>query len=477
VLKLVPLNFAMRQSTHNGDRTLEIARIIGTEQNVASLQTHLKEIIDGAAFKGSHRSGQFLKYIVDQAIAGRFEALRERAIGIELFGRSPSYDTGEDAIVRVTASEVRKRLLQHYGASGPGSEFRISLPAGSYVPEIIRTPHYGEKAEANGTIAEPGVASPIVLEPPVSSPLNLPDPTARPHNLPTDVTSRLSNKWALFAVACLVLNIALWGIFVLVSRPTRAPSARILPWAAFFHTDRPTILVTSDPNIAEIQGLTKTTVSASDYANQRYLPLVGSVSPEILHFSRDILRGDKAANVDTPIIANVAELGRENSAKISVRPARDLRLSDLDTESNFIFLGSPRSNPWTGLFSDQLDFRFQLDGTSQQEIIENARPRSGESASYIATAKGYETGESFATISFLANPDHVGQLLLLGGVNAEGTKAAGELVTNTQALSTVLTQCGIRSSLPTQHFQLLLRVNVMAGSPRNFEVLACHVLR
>jgi hypothetical protein len=474
--KIGTAEFAMRQSPHNGDRTLEIARIIGTEQNAAALQSHLKEIIDGAAFKGSHRSGQFLKYIVDQAIAGRFEALRERAIGIELFGRSPSYDTGEDAIVRVTASEVRKRLLQHYGASGPGSEFRISLPAGSYVPEIIRTPHYAEKAGTNGTIADASVVPPVVLEPPVS-PLNLPDRAAKPDNVPTDVTSKLRNKWALFAAACLVLNIALWGIFVFVSRPTRAPSARILPWAAFFHTDRPTVLVTSDPNIAEIQGLTKTTVSASDYANQRYLPPVGSVSPEILHFSRDILRGDKAANVDTPIIASVAELGRENSAKISVRPARDLRLSDLDTESDFIFLGSPRSNPWTGLFSDQLDFRFQLDSTSQQEFIANARPRSGESAMYVATAKGYETGESFATISFLANPNHVGQLLLLGGVNAEGTKAAGQLVTNTQALSTALAQCGIRSSLPAQHFQLLLRVNVMAGSPRNFEVLACHVLR
>jgi hypothetical protein len=476
VLESVPLNLAMRQSTHDGDRTLEIARIIGTEQNVASLQSHLREIIDGAAFKGSHRSGQFLKYIVDQAIAGRFEALRERAIGIELFGRSPSYDTGEDAIVRVTASEVRKRLLQHYGASGPGSEFRISLPAGSYVPEIIRNPHYAEKAGANGTIAEPSVASSIV-EPPVSSPLRLPDPAAKPDNVRTRATIKLKNKWALFATACLVLNLALWGIFVSVSRPTPAPSARILPWAAFFHTDHPTVLVTSDPNIAEIQGLTKTTVSASDYANQRYLPPVGSVSPEILHFSRDILRGDKAANVDTPIIASVAELGKESSAKISVRPARDLRLSDLDTESNFIFLGSPKSNPWTGLFSDQLDFRFELDDTSKQEIIENARPRSGESARYIATAKGYETGESFATISFLANPNHGGQLLLLGGVNAEGTKAAGQLVTNTQALSTALIQCGIRSSLPAQHFQLLLRVNVMAGSPRNFDVLACHVLR
>jgi hypothetical protein len=466
----------MRQSTHNGDRTLEIARIVGTEQNVTSLQNHLKEIIDGAAFKGSHRSAQFLKYIVEQAIAGRFEALRERAIGIELFSRSPTYDTGEDAIVRVTASEVRKRLLQHYGGSGPGSEFRISLPAGSYIPEIVRNPHYGQKGGANG--AEPGAASPIVLPmaPPVSSPLNLPDSAGKPDTVPAKVTSKLRSKWALFAAACVVLNIALWGVFVLAFRQTRPSSARTLPWAAFFRTDHPTVVVTSDQNIAEIQGLTRTTVSASDYANQRYLPPVGSVSPEILHFSHDILRGDKAANVDTPIVASVAELGRENSAKISVRPARDLRLSDLDTESNFIFLGSPRSDPWTGLFSDQLDFRFQVDSTSQQEVIENSAPRPGESARYIATAKGYETGESFAIISFLANPNHGGQLLLLGGVNAEGTKAAGELVTNSQALSTALMRCGIHSSLPTQHFQLLLRVNVMAGSPRNFEVLACHVL-
>ena len=57
-------------------------------------------------------------------------------IGLELFERSPAYDTGEDAIVRVTASDVRKRLLQHYGKYGAASEFRISLPLGSYIPEI-----------------------------------------------------------------------------------------------------------------------------------------------------------------------------------------------------------------------------------------------------------------------------------------------------------------------------------------------------
>src|ERR1700721_4313723 len=96
-------------------RTSEIGKILETESDIELFQQHLKEVIEGAAFKGSHRSGQFLQYIVDQAIAGHFESLKERVIGVELFGRSPSYDTGDDAIVRVTASDVRKRLLQHYG--------------------------------------------------------------------------------------------------------------------------------------------------------------------------------------------------------------------------------------------------------------------------------------------------------------------------------------------------------------------------
>src|SRR6201985_322519 len=119
-------------------RTSEIGKILETEQDIELFQQHLKEVIEGAAFKASQRSGQFLKYIVDQAIAGHFESLKERVIGIELFGRSPTYDTGEDAIVRVTASDVRKRLLQHYGKEGANSEFRISLPLGAYIPEIAR---------------------------------------------------------------------------------------------------------------------------------------------------------------------------------------------------------------------------------------------------------------------------------------------------------------------------------------------------
>ena len=99
----------MQLPSTTDSRIAEFARLIGNKGDVASLQQHLKEVIEGDVFKGSHRSGQFLQYIIDQAIAGHFDSLKERVIGMELFGRSASYDTGDDAIVRVTASDVRKR--------------------------------------------------------------------------------------------------------------------------------------------------------------------------------------------------------------------------------------------------------------------------------------------------------------------------------------------------------------------------------
>lgn len=447
-------------------RTDAIAKLVETKEDLQGFQRHLKEVIDGTAFKGSQRSGQFLKYIVEQALAGHFDSLKERSIGVELFGRPASYDTGEDAIVRVTASDVRKRLLQHYGSYGTASEFRISLPPGSYIPEIIRDELY------TATNAFPDIAAPGQPAEAPEAPLPLPVVT----NAAEPQTNKgASKRWYLFAILLVGLNLGLWSIFGF-HFATGGISASTLPWSALFHSERTNFLVTCDPNIAEIQGLTGSSVSVSDYANQQYLPVPNPLSPELTRVARDILRGDKAANVDTQIIANVAQLAQANASKITVRAARDLRLSDMDTDNNFIFLGSPRTDPWTNLFHDQLDFRFAYDTATHQEIIQNAHPRPGESAEYIPTAKGFATGQSFATISFVRNPTHSGYVLILAGANAEGTKAAGELMTNPQTLTAALKNCGIHSANPVRSFQILLRLSTMAGSPTNFDVLACHVL-
>jgi len=447
-------------------RSTEIAKVIETEEDLKEFQQHLKEIVDGSAFRGSQRSGQFLKYIAEQAISGHFDALKERSIGVELFGRVPTYDTGEDAIVRVTASDVRRRLLQHYGSQGTTSTFRIGLPTGSYIPEITRDSFIREKNSSQ-------IAAPIGLEKalqvsPILSPIENGEIARLFH--------RAEVRWSFFAGLLVVLNLALWLIFGGHMSLKNGAFPATLPWSAIFRLPHTTSLVTCDPNIAEIQGITGVSISASEYANQQYLPQPGTLSPDVMNIVHGTMRGDKTANVDTLIVASIAALAQANADKISVRPARELRLADLDTDNNFIFLGSPRSNPWTTLFSDRLDFRIVFDKASHQEIILNMHPHAGEPGTYVPTAKGFATGDSFATISFLQNPNHAGQILMLAGANAEGTKAAGELITDLKSLSSALGHCGIHSPDPVQHFQILLRLRTMAGSPTNFDVESCHLL-
>ncbi len=453
----------MNSTAQSHPRTVKIAE---TPAEIAFVRQHLQEVLASTAFRGSHRSAQFLKHIVEQSIAGNFESLKERSIGIELFGRAPSYDTGEDAIVRVTASDVRKRLLQHYGTHGTNSEARFVLPLGSYVPEIRRDFHGPENLDRPAV----GPAEPVVTIAPQKAVAG-----AQIVPLPLPITKpRRALKWAALGILMVGLNVSVWGLFWRHSLAKRTESVSILPWSTLFHNAGSIEVVTSDPNIEKIERLSGEPISLSDYANQQYIPNPGALSPEIVRFCKDFLRGDLAPAVDIAVVARIAALAQTSSSKIDVQGARDIRLSEVYTDDNFIFLGSPRSNRWAGLFTNQLDFRFDLN--AGQEIIRNVHPRSDEKSVYVPTAGGYATGQSFATISFLPNPGKNGHVLLLAGANGEGTRAAGELITNGQRLSTELQNCGITPTGPVKYFQLLLGLNTMAGSPSDVQVIACHIL-
>ena len=141
--------------------------------------------------------------------------------------------------------------------------------------------------------------------------------------------------------------------------------------------------------MVELEELTGHQISASDYANRQYLPDPNTLSPEVTRAYNVILRdGVSAAAVDPPITMEIAALGQNLAKKLRVGSARNLRMPDLQTDDNFVFLGSPRSNPWTSLFSDQLDFRFVFNKDALQEIIHNYRPRANELTEYLPTALG-----------------------------------------------------------------------------------------
>ena len=279
------------------------------------------------------------------------------------------------------------------------------------------------------------------------------------------------------AIVLLVFDVLLGSFFLYRSSRVQAGGIPLLPWSALFNSPHPTHLITSDPNIVSVQEITGSEISISDYANRKYIPEPNNLSPEVLRLCHIILWGDNsAAAIDPPIAVRIAALAQSASKKIDARAARSIQLSDLKTDDNFIFLGSPRSDPWSSLFSDQLDFRFEFDKTSGEEILRNVHPRANEQRTYVPTAAGWATGRSYAIVAFVQNPDQNGPVLLLAGADGEGTEAAGKLVTDLPRLSTALNRCGIRSGRSLQHFEMLLQLSTMAGSPNEVDVVACHLL-
>lgn len=450
-------------------REAEIAKIVESPEEVEALRQHVREITESKAFKGSHRSAQFLSFIFEQAILCRFDSLKERVIGIELFGRSPTYDTGEDAIVRVTASDVRRRLQQYHGENGRSSRFYVSLPLGSYVPEITRRgqvePDPAPGSDSSGADLSPAStnAGTVAVD-------------AQSLAIPATSKAGFTRFWIVFAVLLLLLNVSVWAIFWVRPPKTQPATVSDLPWSAFFNSAHVTHLITSDPNIVTVQEITGAELSVSDYANRKYIPEPNKLSPEVLSSIHLILWGDNsAAAIDPPIALRIAALAQSGSIRIDARAARGIQLSDLKSDDNFIFLGSPRSNPWSALFSNYLDFRFVFDHASRQEVIQNVHPQPHELPIYVPTAQGWATGQSYAIIAFIQNPDQNGQILLLAGANGEGTEAAGRLATDPPRLAAALARCEIRSG-KLQHFEMLLGLHTMAGSPNEVNVIACHVL-
>ena len=99
------------------------------------VREQLGRILSSALFRNSKRFPVFLRYTVEHALNSA-EPLKERTIGHEAFARDPAYDTAQDPVVRMTAAEVRKRLVQYYQRPEHSREIVIAYQSGSYVPEF-----------------------------------------------------------------------------------------------------------------------------------------------------------------------------------------------------------------------------------------------------------------------------------------------------------------------------------------------------
>jgi hypothetical protein len=120
------------EETHNTFMTAASPPSVELQEQRAEL----KSVLESGAFVRAPKLAQLLSYLCERLFEGKAGEIKEYSIGIEVFGRSQSYDQNSDSIVRVEANRLRKRLAEFYGSDGASHRLKITIPVGQYVPEF-----------------------------------------------------------------------------------------------------------------------------------------------------------------------------------------------------------------------------------------------------------------------------------------------------------------------------------------------------
>lgn len=96
----------------------------------------LENLLQSPQFKASERNRRFLRFVVEETIAGRAGRIKAFTIAVDVFGRGADFDGAVDPIVRIAAGQLRKSLRDYYTGAGRHDPVEIGLPLGAYVPSF-----------------------------------------------------------------------------------------------------------------------------------------------------------------------------------------------------------------------------------------------------------------------------------------------------------------------------------------------------
>ncbi len=101
-----------------------------------TIQDQLERILQTQDFRSSERLSDFLRFIVEETLAGRADRINQRTVAVNGLGYPANFDPQTNPGVRVHASLLRRALERYYLTLGLEDPMRIYIPKGSYIPEF-----------------------------------------------------------------------------------------------------------------------------------------------------------------------------------------------------------------------------------------------------------------------------------------------------------------------------------------------------
>jgi hypothetical protein len=403
----------------------EHANLAEIEPSEAEVREQLSRLLANPFFSHSKRFPMFLRFVVDRTLAGEAESIKERTLGIKIFGRDAEYDTASDPIVRVTAAEIRKRVAQYYQDPAHREEVRITLPSGSYIPL------FGWPQAARDL-------TPHEVEP---APLPLP----APRNLTGVNAPRHSHLTLLLAcVAAALVSVAT----LLVWQNTH-PSALEFFWQPLLGSKEPVLLCVAD----QLQ-----------YSN---IVLRDAADP-----SKQFILNDKlTALVMDDVFATGKVVGvlQSRGRQYSLKGEGATSLNDLRNGPT-IFIGA-FDNAWTLRLTNTLRYHFSNNPEmTRMSIVDRNSP----SQWYVDRPVQMATNiyRDYAIVARFTDSNTGRLAVIAAGIGRGGTIAAGEFLTDPADLAQI--ERAALAAGNKKNMEIVLSTQIIDGQPGSPKVEAAY---
>jgi hypothetical protein len=390
----------------------------------AAIQEQVERLLQNPYFSHSRRFPMFLRFVVRHTLAGQADAVKERTLGIEIFGRNADYDTSSDPIVRVTAAEIRKRIAQYYQEPGHDVEIRVSLPAGSYVPQF----HWPQTSlvapSASGTDSETLTELPVSVEA-----VSIIPPAIQPRR-----RARLSIAVA-FLVLCAAVGGAIWW-------RSLQRSAFDVFWEPILNSGDPVLFCIADQN--------------------QYTAIALRDAEDPTH--QTILKDNLSAVVmdDLSPVVKIAGVLQAHGTKYSLKGEASTTLTDLRNGPT-VFVGA-FDNAWTLRLTKPLRFHFANNADMTRFwIADSNNPSRSDWVVDRAQQQATNNYRDYAIVTRFTDNTTGKIAIVAAGVGRGGTIAAGEFLIDPTHLAQVVNAS--RAAAGKKNMEFVLSTEIIGGQP------------
>jgi hypothetical protein len=422
-------------------------------EKAEEIRALLEQVLGSHQFRGSRRCQILLRHITERTLAGDTSSLKERTLGIEVFGRAPDYDTSQDPIVRAGAAEIRKKLAQYYQEPGHESEVRIELLSGSYIAEF----HFnGSGGPGAASVAGTATAAEVAEVAPVVAVVAEVASSGRPRKR----YAVLAGGVAAVALVAVVLTLVLprWG---------RTDLDQL--WGPVLKSPGTVLICVGQPVAYNLKSRQAQDAIQDAHTPQRpnSTPANGVIRAEdlIILWDRYVALGDAECLMR---LSSVLERYRK---PYRVRGERSTSFADLrDTPA--VLIGA-FDNPWTLRTAGQLRFTFSKDTAHEIDMVVDRQHPEKREWTLTGAWPNWDVPYDYAIVSRILDTTTDRPVMIAAGITQYGTMAAGEFLSNPEYFSEAVGKFPLHWQ--KKNLQIVLGVPVVNRIPGHPRVLATHV--